>query len=131
MSRPERDPRRRLSRPRLPGETGEPVSVGDAATMIGQELGLAEPLVFTRIVAAWSDLVGEAVAGHSRVRAVRNGVLEVVVDSPGWATEFRYLESDLVARAARLVGADVIRGVRATVEGPPSGGDGSAAKPSG
>jgi len=108
---------------------GDPVSVGDAAALVGQELGLAEPLVFTRIVAAWADLVGETVAGHSRVRGVRNGVLEVAVDSPGWASEFRYLESDLVARASRLVGEGVVRGVRATVEGPARGGDTDAGKP--
>lgn len=123
MSRPDRDPRRRLSRPQLPGEMVDPVSVGDAAALVGRDLGLAEPLVFTRIVSAWADLVGDTVAAHSRVRSVRNGVLEVAVDSPGWATEFRYLESELVARASRLVGDGVVRGVRAAVEGPPSGGD--------
>lgn len=112
------DPRRRLSRPRVPGEPIDPVPVGDAAAMVGAELGLAEPLVFTRIVEAWSDLVGEMLAAHSRVRAVRNGILEVVVDSPAWATEFRYLERDLVARASRLVGEGVVGGVRAVVEGP-------------
>jgi len=121
VSRPDRDPRKRLSRPRMPGEMVDPVSIGDAAALVGHELGLAEPLVFTRLVTGWSDLVGEAVAAHSRIRGVRNGVLEVVVDSPGWATEFRYLESDLVARASRLVGAGVVVGIRVTVEGPSSG----------
>lgn len=129
MSRPDRDPRRRLSRPRLPGEMGDPVSVGDAAAMIGQELGLAEPLVFTRLVDAWAELVGENIAAHSRVRAVRNGVIEVVVDSPAWASEFRYLESELVARASRLVGEGVVGSVRATVEGPSAGGREPGANP--
>jgi len=102
----------------MPGEMVDPVSVGDAAALVGAELGLAAPLVFTRIVEAWPDLVGEMLAAHSRVRSVRNGVLEVLVDSPGWATEFRYLESDLVARASQLVGDGVVRAVRATVERP-------------
>jgi predicted nucleic acid-binding Zn ribbon protein len=100
----------------MPGETNEPVSVGDAAALVGAELGLAEPLVFTKIVQAWPQLVGDMVAAHSRVRAVRNGVIEVLVDSPGWATEFRYLETDLVERASRLVGTGVVRAIRATVE---------------
>lgn len=121
MSRPDRDPRKRLSRPRMPGEMVDPVPVGDAAALVGRELGLAEPLVFTRLVEAWAELVGEVVAAHSRVRGVRNGVLEVVVDSPGWATEFRYLETDLVARASRLVGEGVVAGIRVTVEGPREG----------
>ena len=67
------------------------------------------------------------VAAHSRVRGVRNGVLEVVVDSPGWATEFRYLESDLVARASRLVGEGVVRGRPGHGRGTPgAGGAGDA-----
>lgn len=118
MSRPDRDPRRRLSRPRLPGDLGEAVSVGDAAAMIGAQLGLADPQVFGRVVAAWPDLVGDAVAAHSEIRSVRDGVIEVVVDSPAWAAEFRYLEADLVARVSRLVGEGVVRSVRATVRGP-------------
>lgn len=118
-----RDPRRRLSRPRLPGEMGDPVSVGDAASMVGEELGLAEPRVFSRVVERWADLVGEAVAAHSRVRAVRNGVIEVAVDSPAWATEFRYLEGDLVGRVSAVVGEGVVTGVRAVVEVPATGPD--------
>lgn len=118
MTRPPGDPRRRLSRPKMPGEMVDPISVGDAAALVGAELGLAAPLVFTRIVEAWPDLVGEMLAAHSRVRSVRNGVVEVLVDSPGWATEFRYLESELVERASRLVGEGVVRAVRATVERP-------------
>lgn len=131
MSRPDRDPRKRLSRPRMPGEMVDPVSIGDAAALVGKELGLAEPLVFTRLVQAWADLVGEVVAAHSRVRGVRNGVLEVVVDSPGWATEFRYLESDLLERASRLVGPGVVGGIRVTVEGPSSGAAEPGRNPSG
>ncbi len=127
MTRPERDPRRRLSRPRLPGDLGDAVSVGDAAAMIGAELGLADPQVFGRVVAAWPELVGEAVAAHSEVRSVRDGVVDVVVDSPAWATEFRYLEADLVARVSRLVGDGVVRAVRASVRTP--GGDGPERRP--
>jgi hypothetical protein len=132
MSRRDRDPRKRLSRPRVPGESVDPVSVGDAAALVGAELGLAEPLVFSRIVEAWPDLVGEAVAAHSRVRTVRNGIIEIAVDSPAWATEFRYLERDLVARASRLVGKGVVVGIRAVVErrtGSPDEPDGDPREP--
>jgi len=95
--------------------------------MIGAELGLADPQVFGRVVAAWPELVGEAVAAHSEIRSVRDGVVEVVVDSPAWATEFRYLEADLVARVSRLVGDGVVRSVRATVRTP--GGAGPEGRP--
>jgi len=118
--RRKRDPRRRLSRPVVPGEPGEPVSIGDAAALVGDELGLAEPRSFARLVDGWNDVVGDAIAHHSRPRGVRNGTLEIIVDAPAWATHLRYLEADLVERASRLVGPGVVSGVRVSVDpGPP------------
>lgn len=116
-----RNPRsgERLSKSSMPGETGEPVSVGDAAAMIGAELGLADPRSFGRLTAAWSEIVGEAIAQHSRVRGIRNGVLEVAVDGAVWATQLRYLEADLVERASRLVGASVVTAVRVSIDSGP------------
>jgi len=115
------DARRRLSRPAVPGELGEPVSIGDAAALVGNELGLAEPRSLAQLDDAWPDVVGDAVAQHSRPRGVRNGVLEIIVDAPAWATQLRYLEADLVDRASRLVGPGVVSAVRVTVDQAPSG----------
>ena len=116
-----RDARRRLSRSPIPGELSEPVSIGDAAALVGDELGLAEPRSFTRLVDAWSEVVGDAVAQHSRPRGVRNGLLDIAVDAPAWATELRYLEADLVDRASRLLGPGVVSAVRVSVDAGPSG----------
>lgn len=94
------------------------MSIGDAAALVGEELGLAQPQVFTRVVEAWPELVGEMLAGHSRVRSVRDGVLEIGVDGPAWATELRYREAELVERVSRVVGAGVVTAVRVGVDGP-------------
>ena len=94
---------------------------GDCAALGGDELGLAEPRSFARLVDSWNDVVGDAVAQHSRARGVRNGVLEIVVDAPAWATPLRYLEADLVDRASRLVGPGVVSAVRVSVDPGPSG----------
>jgi hypothetical protein len=109
-----------LSRPAIPGELGEPVSIGDAAALVGDELGLAEPRSFALLVNGWNDVVGDAVARHSRPRGVRNGVLDIAVDAPAWATQLRYLEADLVERASRLVGPGVVSAVRVSVDPGPS-----------
>lgn len=92
------------------------MAVGDAAAMIGDELGLADPRSFSRLSAAWAELAGDAIARHSRVRSVRNAVLDVVVDGPAWATQLRYLEADLVERVSRLVGPGVVATVRVSVD---------------
>jgi predicted nucleic acid-binding Zn ribbon protein len=103
----------------MPGESGEPVAVGDAAAIVGEQLGLAEPRTTARIQEAWPAIVGDAIARHSRVRGVRNGMLDVVVDGAVWATQLRYLDSDLVEAASRLVGPGVVNAVRVTVDDGP------------
>ncbi len=40
--------------------------------------------------------------------AVRDGVLSVTVDDPIWATQLRYLEPAIVARARALLGPGVV-----------------------
>jgi hypothetical protein len=109
-----------LSRPGIPGELGEPVSIGDAAALVGNEFGLAEPRSLASLIDSWNDVVGDAIAHHSRPRGVRNGVLEIVVDAPAWATHLRYLEADLVEHASRLLGPGVVSAVRISVDPGPS-----------
>jgi hypothetical protein len=123
MKRPRRDDeRRRLSKGVMPGDTGEPVSIGDAAAMVGDQLGLAEPRTSARLREAWRAIVGDAIAQHSHVRGVRNGMLDVIVDGSVWATQLRYLEADLLAATSRLVGDGVVTGVRVTVDDGSRGG---------
>ena len=56
------------------------------------------------VFARWADLVGDSVAAHSRPRALRDGRLVVTVDEPGWATQLRWLEADLVRRLGDVLG---------------------------
>jgi predicted nucleic acid-binding Zn ribbon protein len=50
--------------------------------------------VFSR----WKDLVGEGVAAHVRPLKLDEGTLIVDVDDPAWATQMKFLESDLLSR---------------------------------
>jgi len=50
--------------------------------------------VFSR----WSELVGEPVAQHVKPLKLDVGVLVVQVDDPAWATQMKFLESDLLRR---------------------------------
>lgn len=52
--------------------------------------------VFSR----WVELVGEPVAHHVRPLKLDAGVLVVEVDDPTWATQMKFLESDLLQRLA-------------------------------
>jgi len=76
----------------------EPRPVGDALRAVRRQLGTPEPSVFDRVRDSWPDLVGDALAAHSRPLHLRTGVLRVAVDDPAWAGQFRYLRDELVAK---------------------------------
>ena len=114
---PERPRSRRRRRARgIPGETRDPVSVGEALAAVGNELGLADPAALAALTKHWADVVGPEVALHARLRSLRGDVLTIAVDAAPWATELRYLEDALRARVAEVVGVDVVRTVRVVVE---------------
>jgi predicted nucleic acid-binding Zn ribbon protein len=107
---PDRRPRRRA----LPDE--DPVLVGEALGVIGEELGLPAPGAMTVLVERWEEIVGPALAPHARLRSLRDGVATIAVDAPAWATELKYLEDTLKARIGDVTGRDVVRSVRVFVE---------------
>jgi predicted nucleic acid-binding Zn ribbon protein len=95
----------------------EPARLRDTLAAVGADLGLA-PGALEALTQRWPELAGAELAAHSRVGALREGVLTVVVDAPGWATPLRYLQPEVLARAAEAVGEGVVRGLRIRVERP-------------
>ncbi len=93
----------------------EPRPVGDALDAVRRELRIDAPAGFAALEAAWPDLVGPALAAHSRPRALREGVLSVLADGPAWAGQMRYLDQVLVERIAVEVTAVTVLAVRVTV----------------
>ena len=47
-----------------------------------------------------------------------DGRLVVEVDEPGWATQLRYLEADLLERLAAVAGAGAVRSIEVRVTPP-------------
>lgn len=59
------------------------------------------------VFARWEDAVGPGVAAHAKPIRLADGVLVVEVDEPGWATQLRFLEADLLQRIAAVAGPGV------------------------
>jgi predicted nucleic acid-binding Zn ribbon protein len=89
--------------------------VGDALDAIRRELGMGEPSEIDAIATGWDQLVGAALAAHSRPQSVRGGVLVVLADSPAWAGQLRYLDEVLVTRIADELPAVTVSEVRVSV----------------
>jgi predicted nucleic acid-binding Zn ribbon protein len=109
-----------MSKPRRAnrsGPSGDPVALGDAVAAVGKELGIPEPDELAALTAAWSEIVGAAIASHASVRSVRDGVCTIEVDEAGWATQIRYAEQQVVERAAGCCGPGVVTSLRVVVAG--------------
>ena len=93
----------------------EPPPVVDALDAIRREFRMGAPSEIDALLANWDDLVGAALAAHSRPQTVRAGVLVVLADAAAWAGQLRYLDQVLVTRIAEELPAVTVREVRVAV----------------
>ena len=103
---------------RRPGRSDDPRPLRDSLAEVSADLGLPEPDGLALLIDEWQSLVGTDVAQHCRLTSLRDGVLRVTVDSAPRATQLRYLEGEIVKRAATMLGSDVVRELRIRVAAP-------------
>ena len=97
---------------RLPGgdrSPPDPKPVGESLDRVVSALGGPTAGALTAIFARWPEVVGDRVAAHARPLSIDDGRLVVGVEEPGWATQLRYLEADLLRRLADVAGEGVVR----------------------
>jgi predicted nucleic acid-binding Zn ribbon protein len=71
--------------------------------------------VLAAVFSRWPDVVGDAVAAHTRPLSLSRGTLVVAVDQPAWATQLRFLSGDLLARLADVAGPGAVRAIEVRV----------------
>jgi predicted nucleic acid-binding Zn ribbon protein len=59
----------------------------------------------------WEEIAGARLAAHTEPVRLNGGVLVVRADSPAWATQVRYLGTELRDRANDVLGAGQVRDV--------------------
>jgi predicted nucleic acid-binding Zn ribbon protein len=95
--------------------TGEPVSMHASLDRIVRHLGGPSADVTSRVFGRWPELVGDAVAAHSRPVSMNGTTLVVAVSDPAWATQLRFLERDLVERLRTELGTDAVNEIEVRV----------------
>jgi predicted nucleic acid-binding Zn ribbon protein len=98
----------------------DPRPLKESLDRVARDLGVPNVEVLTGVFSHWSDIVGASVAAHARPVSLRDGTLHVVVDQPGWATQLRYLASEIVTRCEEVLGASAVRSLEVRVD-PKSG----------
>ena len=57
----------------------------------------------------WEELVGTGIAAHAKPISLKSGRLRVEVDSNAWATQLRYMTSELVKRCCDELGEGAVK----------------------
>ena len=82
---------------------------------VARSLGGPDSQSLSGVFGHWAELVGPQLAAHARPLSLSSGVLVVGVTEPGWATELRYLESELLGRFSEVLGDGVVERVEVRV----------------
>jgi predicted nucleic acid-binding Zn ribbon protein len=80
-------------------------------------LGAPRARLLTALFSKWEQLVGPDIAAHARPRSLRQGTLLVIADQPAWATQLRFMASDLLSRIQTEADAPEITEIRISVAG--------------
>ncbi len=64
--------------------------------------------VLDSVFSRWEEIVGADLAGHAQPAAIDGEELVVSVDDPTWASEFRWLEAQVLERVRDVSGSDRI-----------------------
>ena len=86
---------------------------------------MASPDALATVFAGWQELVGDSIAAHVHPLGLRDGVLHLEADEPGWASQLRFLGPDVIRRVNEQVGSDLVKELAVRVSRQP----GSARRP--
>ena len=93
----------------------EPRSIKASLDKVARSLGGPDAGSLSSVFGRWADVVGPDLAAHARPLSLASGVLVVGVSEPAWATQLRYLESELVGRFREVLGDGVVDRVEVRV----------------
>ena len=98
----------------------EPRPIRDGLDAFARRLGAPEASALGAVFGRWDDTVGLTLAAHCRPVSLADGILVVAADGPAWATQVRYMSTDLLARLRAVCGPDLVGRILVRVE-PPRG----------
>lgn len=80
-----------------------------------RRLGSESTTVVAGVFSDWCALVGDTVAQHASPIKLESGRLLVEVDEPAWATQMRFLESEIIRKLLASTG-NTINGIDVRVK---------------
>lgn len=84
--------------------------VGKVAKQHGWEPRISEGTLF----GMWAQIVGDDIASHADPKRLEGTVLHVSAESTAWATQLRYMQSQILAKIAKVIGHGMVTSLRIT-----------------
>ena len=100
-----------------PPSERDPKRVSESLDRIARRLGGPTAGVTAAVFSRWEEIVGEDIAAHAQPVSLRGGVLTLAVDHPAWATQLRYMTSDLLGRITAGTGSSEVTSIHLRVAG--------------
>lgn len=107
----------------LGGATGGPQEVSSGLDRVLRSLGAPSVDALGSLFEDWPALVGERVAAHARPLRLSGSTLVLGVDEPGWATQVRWMASELLARLDEGLGPGVVTAIEVRMASAGTHGD--------
>ncbi len=80
-----------------------------------RSFGAPAPSLLHALFTRWEEIVGPAIAGHAWPLSVRDGVLRIGVEQPGWATQLTFLGPELARQVAAATGDTTVEKIEVKV----------------
>jgi predicted nucleic acid-binding Zn ribbon protein len=90
---------------------------GDILGRIARRLNRPEASL-AWLAGAWPQIVGPALATHTRPIRCQEGLLEVVADAKPWQDQLEQMKGELRSRINQACGGGMVRAIKLTAEKP-------------
>ena len=87
--------------------TNEPIDLDTTMSQLLRRLKMDAPREVASVFAAWDDIVGPDMSRHIQPVRLDEKVLYVEADDAAWATQFKFLESDVRRRLGERTGTTI------------------------
>ena len=84
-----------------------PKALADVLARVLRGMKVSDESKAVGLFSHWPDIVGSAVADHVTPKRLEKRVLTVEVDDPAWATQLKFLESQLLSTLKDHIGDEV------------------------
>jgi predicted nucleic acid-binding Zn ribbon protein len=88
-----------------PGKPPRPLN--DVLGKVLQRMKMSDEASALSLFSSWRQIVGDGIADHVTPQRLEKRTLTVEVDDPAWATQLKFLESQLLSTLKEHVGDEV------------------------